>query len=174
MSCSWVSNRADISSALGALGVGLAGNIWGRMFQGTSFIVTAVPILFQLPSGLSNGGLLNFATTGVNGGNTWDSAFTVAQQLITVAIGLVVGYVFLFSLEEEGERRRTELHDDVCMQPFLRRAHSLPIWETERRTDGVLECRASRLWLATNCFPIVPPLPSKWQHPQGYRGYSYS
>jgi uncharacterized membrane protein YjjB (DUF3815 family) len=91
-----ISGRADISSALGALGVGLVGNIWGRLFQGTSFIVTAVPILFQLPSGLSNGGLLNFATTIASSSSTWNSAFTVAQQLITVAIGLVVGYVFIF------------------------------------------------------------------------------
>ena len=48
--------RSDISSALGALVVGLLGNIWGKFFQSTAFIVACVPILFQLPSGLGNVG----------------------------------------------------------------------------------------------------------------------
>lgn len=45
----------------------------------------------QLPSGLGNGGLLNFAATTDNSQASFESGFAVAQQLITVAIGLVVG-----------------------------------------------------------------------------------
>jgi len=82
--------RADISSALGSFVVGLLGNLWGKAFQGTSFIVTVVPVLFQLPSGLGNGGLLNFAAAN-DSTNTLSNGFGVAQQLVVVAIGLVFG-----------------------------------------------------------------------------------
>ncbi|KAH8923061.1 DUF1212-domain-containing protein [Atractiella rhizophila] len=83
--------RSDITSACGAFAVGLLGNLWGKLQQGTSFIVTVVPVLFQLPSGLSNGGLLNFAVTTDNSTASFDSGFVVAEQLITVSIGLTVG-----------------------------------------------------------------------------------
>jgi uncharacterized membrane protein YjjP (DUF1212 family) len=51
-------NRSDIISALGSFCVGLLGNLYGRFFSnGASFPVMVVGILFQLPSGLSAGGL---------------------------------------------------------------------------------------------------------------------
>ena len=40
--------RSDITAALGAVTVGLLGNFYGKLFQSTSFIVTLVPILFQV------------------------------------------------------------------------------------------------------------------------------
>lgn len=111
--------RSDISSALGALVVGLLGNIWGKFFQNTAFIVSCVPILFQLPSGLGNvgvwrdivmkactsladfdfqGGLLNFATTSNDSTAVFASGWSVAQQLISVVIGLVVGLLLSCAL----------------------------------------------------------------------------
>lgn len=77
--------RSDISSAIGAFVVAFIGTLWGKYFQSTAFIVsvtgacchrararllmwqTLIPsfcrclrsgIMFQLPSGLGNGGLL--------------------------------------------------------------------------------------------------------------------
>ncbi|KAG8689911.1 hypothetical protein FRC11_014924 [Ceratobasidium sp. 423] len=86
-------NRSDITSALGSLAVGLAGNIYGRFFNGTAFVVMITGILFQLPSGLANGGLLSFASSNNSIGATYSYAtgFQVAEQLVSVAVGLTVG-----------------------------------------------------------------------------------
>ena len=49
-------------------------------------------ILFQVPSGLGNGGLLTFASQTTAGqSNSYLSGFQTALQLISVAIGLTVG-----------------------------------------------------------------------------------
>lgn len=83
------------------------------MFQSTAFIVAATPIMckalsykscplyllthwcaVQLPSGLGNGGLLNWATTDADDQVVFSSGWSVAQQLIQVVIGLVVGLLF--------------------------------------------------------------------------------
>lgn len=49
-------------------------------------------ILFQLPSGLGNGGLLTFAQEQNEGSTTsYLSGFSTALQLISVSIGLTVG-----------------------------------------------------------------------------------
>jgi len=98
--CGWCANhfaakafptQSSVSSTLGALAVGFLGNLWGKYFQGTAFIVALVPIMFQLPSGLGNGGLLNFAANSENSSAAFSGTFSIAEQLITVALGLVVG-----------------------------------------------------------------------------------
>ncbi|ELU35921.1 hypothetical protein AG1IA_10049 [Rhizoctonia solani AG-1 IA] len=50
-------------------------------------------ILFQLPSGLANGGLLSFASTNnsVGANYSYGTGFQVAEQLVSVAVGLTVG-----------------------------------------------------------------------------------
>lgn len=85
--------RQDITSALGSLCVGILANIYGRIFDGRAFVVAVPGILYQLPSGLSNGGLLNFANVGEGSSATrnFNSGFQVAQSLVEVAIGLVSG-----------------------------------------------------------------------------------
>ncbi|EKC97725.1 hypothetical protein A1Q2_07924 [Trichosporon asahii var. asahii CBS 8904] len=87
--------RSDIVSALGAFTVGILGNIYGRFFSnGASFPVMVTGILLQLPSGLSQGGIFNFAAEGNESKNTtsqYSQGFSVAQQLVSVAIGLTVG-----------------------------------------------------------------------------------
>lgn len=95
--------RADIVSALGAFTVGLLGNLYGRFLSnGASFPVMVTGILMQLPSGLANGGIFNFAAQGqtktqegadvqTDSQQQWSSGFSVAQQLVSVAIGLTVG-----------------------------------------------------------------------------------
>lgn len=39
------STQSSVSSTLGALAVGTLGNLWGKFFQGTGFIVALVPIM---------------------------------------------------------------------------------------------------------------------------------
>ncbi|GAC94744.1 hypothetical protein PHSY_002317 [Pseudozyma hubeiensis SY62] len=86
-----LSRRQDVTAALGSLAVGLMANLYGRMFDGRSFVVSVPGILYQLPSGLSNGGgLLNFANQS-DSSSAFASGFTVAQSLVEVALGLTVG-----------------------------------------------------------------------------------
>lgn len=82
-------NRSDLTSAIGSFVVGTLGHIFGRFSNGSSFPVTVVGILFQLPSGLGNGGIFSFASENQSGsGNAYSDGFQVAEQLVSVAIGL--------------------------------------------------------------------------------------
>ena len=84
--------RQDITSALGSLAVGVLSNVYGRIFDGRAFVVSIPGILYQLPSGLSNGGLLAFASNTTQGGtSSFSSGFSVATSLVEVALGLTVG-----------------------------------------------------------------------------------
>jgi len=85
-------NQSDISAAVGAFAVGVIANIYGRFFRGNAFAVMITGILFQLPSGLGNGGLLHFASQQASGSSaSYLTGFQVALQLISVSIGLTVG-----------------------------------------------------------------------------------
>ncbi|KAI0051865.1 DUF1212-domain-containing protein [Auriscalpium vulgare] len=85
-------NQSDVSAAVGAFAVGLIANVYGRVFNGNAFVVMITGILFQLPSGLGNGGLLHFASEQTSGSSTsYISGFQVALQLVSVSIGLTVG-----------------------------------------------------------------------------------
>ncbi|KAF7985473.1 hypothetical protein HWV62_5241 [Athelia sp. TMB] len=85
-------NQNDISAAVGAFAVGFISNLYGRFFGGNAFVVMITGVLFQVPSGLSNGGLLQFASQQTAGSsNAYLSGFDTALQLISVAIGLTVG-----------------------------------------------------------------------------------
>ncbi|EPQ27914.1 uncharacterized protein PFL1_04658 [Pseudozyma flocculosa PF-1] len=89
-----LSGRQDITAALGSLVVGLAANIYGRVFDGRSFVVAVPGILYQLPSGLSNtngGGILGFANTDNTTTSYSTSGFGVASSLVETALGLTVG-----------------------------------------------------------------------------------
>ncbi|TXT13524.1 hypothetical protein VHUM_00891 [Vanrija humicola] len=88
--------RSDIVSALGSFVVGLLGNLYGRFFsRGAGFPVMVTGILFQLPSGLSQGGIFSFVADASknNSAEQYSTGFGVAQQLVSVAIGLTMrGY----------------------------------------------------------------------------------
>lgn len=84
-------NRADISSALGSFTVGFLGNVYGKFTKGSPFVVMVVGVLIQLPSGLSNnGGLLAFASS-TSSTASYSAGFTTAENLVEIAVGLVVG-----------------------------------------------------------------------------------
>ncbi|EIW52517.1 DUF1212-domain-containing protein [Trametes versicolor FP-101664 SS1] len=87
-------NQSDISAAAGALAVGFVANLYGRFFNGNAFVIMITGILFQLPSGLANGGLFTFVQqqeSGSSSNEAYLSGFQTALQLISVAIGLTVG-----------------------------------------------------------------------------------
>ncbi|OAX39469.1 DUF1212-domain-containing protein [Rhizopogon vinicolor AM-OR11-026] len=85
-------NQSDISAAVGAFAVGFVSNLYGRFFEGNAFVVMITGILFQLPSGLGNGGLFNFVSDQTSGSSSsYSSGFDTALQLISTGIGLTVG-----------------------------------------------------------------------------------
>jgi len=85
-------NQSDISAAVGAFAVGFIANMYSRFFNGNAFVVMITGILFQLPSGLGNGGLLNFVSDQTSGSaSSYLSGFDTALQLISVSVGLTVG-----------------------------------------------------------------------------------
>ncbi|KAJ7187258.1 hypothetical protein C8R46DRAFT_1025147 [Mycena filopes] len=85
-------NQNDISAAVGAFAVGVVANVYARFFSGNAFVIMITGILFQVPSGLGNGGLLTYASKQAAGASTaYLSGFQTALQLISVAIGLTVG-----------------------------------------------------------------------------------
>ncbi|OBZ72872.1 hypothetical protein A0H81_06707 [Grifola frondosa] len=102
-SIGWVTNhftglkfpgQSDISAAVGALAVGFVSNLYGRFFNGNSFVIMITGILFQLPSGLANGGLFTFVSqkdSGSSSTSSYLSGFQTALQLVSVSIGLTVG-----------------------------------------------------------------------------------
>ncbi|KAI0643470.1 DUF1212-domain-containing protein [Trametes meyenii] len=87
-------NQSDISAAAGALAVGFVSNLYGRFCNGNAFVIMITGILFQLPSGLANGGLFSFVhqqESGSSSNEAYLSGFQTALQLISVSIGLTVG-----------------------------------------------------------------------------------
>ncbi|KAJ7127890.1 hypothetical protein C8R44DRAFT_830322 [Mycena epipterygia] len=100
-------NQSDISAAVGAFAVGLVSNLYGRLFSGNAFVIMITGILFQLPSGLGNGGLLTYASEKTAGSSTsYLSGFQTALQLISVAIGLTVGLGLSLALVHPIQSRR--------------------------------------------------------------------
>lgn len=68
----------------------------GKFTRGSPFVVMVAGVLLQLPSGLANGGLLQFAAESTSdneqqASTSYSSGFSTAQSLVEVAIGLTVG-----------------------------------------------------------------------------------
>ncbi|KAF9810817.1 hypothetical protein IEO21_06797 [Rhodonia placenta] len=104
-------NQSDISAAVGGLAVGFISNLYGRFFRnGNAFAVMITGILFQLPSGLANGGLFSFVsdeTAGSSSTESYLSGFDTALQLVSVSIGLTVGLgISLVMVHPVQSRRR--------------------------------------------------------------------
>lgn len=89
-----LANRTDFLAMLSSLAVGVLGSLYGRFFDGRAFVVSVPGMLYQLPSGLGNGGgLLLFAqsNSSTTTSTTFQNGFQVAQTLISTAMGLSVG-----------------------------------------------------------------------------------
>ncbi|KAF9448693.1 DUF1212-domain-containing protein [Macrolepiota fuliginosa MF-IS2] len=118
-SIGWVTNyftgtrfvgQSDITAAVGAFAVGIIANIYARVFSGSNaFVVMITGILFQLPSGLGNDGLLSYASQQASGSTTsYISGFHTAMRLVSVAIGLTVGLGMASVLAHPRQSRRRE------------------------------------------------------------------
>ena len=84
---------------MGSFTVGILANIYGRIFDGRSFVVAVPGILFQLPSGLSGGASFLTQVTNSVASNfsqstpesTVGSGLQVGEQLLNVSLGIAIG-----------------------------------------------------------------------------------
>ncbi|KAE9397500.1 DUF1212-domain-containing protein [Gymnopus androsaceus JB14] len=103
--------QSDFASAVGAFGIGMISNLAGRFLNGNAFTIMITGILFQVPSGLGNNGLLVFVSQQTNStssdSDAYLSGFDTSLQLISVAIGLTIGLgIALFLSHPIPSRRR--------------------------------------------------------------------
>ncbi|KAK7461855.1 pheromone-regulated protein prm10 [Stygiomarasmius scandens] len=101
-------SQSDISAAFGAFAVGIVANLYARFLRGNAFVIMITGILFQVPSGLGQNGLLAFVSQQSTGSTqSYISGFQTALQLVSVAIGLTVGLgIALFLAHPIPSRRR--------------------------------------------------------------------
>jgi len=86
-------------------------NLAGRFLNGNAFTIMITGILFQVPSGLGNNGLVVFVSQRTNStssdSDAYLSGFDTSLQLISVAIGLTIGLgIALFLSHPIPSRRR--------------------------------------------------------------------
>ncbi|KAJ3848190.1 hypothetical protein EV368DRAFT_86897 [Lentinula lateritia] len=88
-------NQADFASAVGFFAIGMISNLAGRFLNGNAFTIMLSGILFQVPSGVGNDGLLVFISQQTDDSGTDSEAYLsriqTSLQLISVAIGLTIG-----------------------------------------------------------------------------------
>ncbi|KAJ3480877.1 hypothetical protein NLI96_g1367 [Meripilus lineatus] len=77
----FIFNRSDMVSCIGAIAVGLLGNLYSRNLGGTAFTSMVTGVLFLVPSGLSQVGGLTAQGNGVD----------IGAAMIAVVIGITVG-----------------------------------------------------------------------------------
>ncbi|TIC72436.1 DUF1212-domain-containing protein [Wallemia mellicola] len=79
--------RADLASALSSFTVGIIGNIIGRLTTMSAYVLMVPGILFVLPSGFGQFGLLSFADVGNDDSATTDATQAIAQNITSIAGG---------------------------------------------------------------------------------------
>ncbi|KAK4699716.1 hypothetical protein P7C70_g6543, partial [Phenoliferia sp. Uapishka_3] len=85
-------DRSDIVSFIGATVIGLLGNIYSRVFNGTSFTAMATGVLFLVPSGIAAAGGLAMSQS--EGGGSYNSGLLIGFRMVQVAIGITIGLFF--------------------------------------------------------------------------------
>ncbi|KAM0751263.1 DUF1212-domain-containing protein, partial [Meredithblackwellia eburnea MCA 4105] len=88
----YIFDRSDIVSFIGATVIGLLGNLYSRVFKGTSFTAMATGVLFLVPSGIAAAGGLAMTQTG--DGNSYNSGLMIGFRMVQVAIGITIGLFF--------------------------------------------------------------------------------
>lgn len=87
-------SHAYLFSAMGSFTVGMLANIYGRIFDGRSFVVAVPGILYQLPSGMTGSvNLYSFATlrNNENGSAEVSQGFQIGASLLNVSLGIAIG-----------------------------------------------------------------------------------
>ena len=116
-------SNAQVANTLGALAIGILGNLYSRFFQGVSAAALLPAIFVQVPSGLAATGSLisgistadqilsNSTASSSNGVSLNDNGivFNVGYSMIQIAVGLTVGLFFSSLLVYPLGKRRSGL-----------------------------------------------------------------
>ena len=82
-------DRSDVVSFIGSFVIGVLGNLYSRVFQGTAFTAMVTGVLFLVPSGVSAAGGLAMSYN--SGGDSYSNGLTIGFRMVQVAIGITVG-----------------------------------------------------------------------------------
>ncbi|WFC99562.1 hypothetical protein MYAM1_002307 [Malassezia yamatoensis] len=96
---SYLTKQIALVGAMGSFTVGLLSNLYGRLFDGRTFVVAVPGILLQLPTGLASSGNTNFISYAQsNSGNATTSSssevtdgLNIGAQLLNVSLGMTIG-----------------------------------------------------------------------------------
>ncbi|GAA5947730.1 hypothetical protein JCM3765_001056 [Sporobolomyces pararoseus] len=100
----FIFERSDIVSFIGATVIGLLGNLYSRLFNGTSFTAMATGVLFLVPGGIAAAGGL--AMSG-GGSDSYNSGLMIGFRMVQVAIGITIGLFFAsFLVYSVGTKKR--------------------------------------------------------------------
>ncbi|KAI3617343.1 hypothetical protein CBS9595_003252 [Malassezia furfur] len=109
----YLTKQIALVGAMGSFTVGVLSNLYGRFFDGRSFVVAVPGVLFQLPTGLASGNI-NFITYAQSSSNDTDTSsssssssaqlnstmsnysevtdgFSIGAQLLNVSLGMTIG-----------------------------------------------------------------------------------
>jgi len=89
LATTFIFDRSDIVSFIGATVIGLLGNLYSRLFNGTAFTAMATGVLFLVPSGIAAAGGL-----AMDGAEGYTSGLSVAFKMLSVSIGITTGLFF--------------------------------------------------------------------------------
>ncbi|GAA5858128.1 hypothetical protein JCM8547_005663 [Rhodosporidiobolus lusitaniae] len=87
----FIFERSDIVSFIGATVIGLLGNLYSRVFNGTSFTAMATGVLFLVPGGIAAAGGLAMSS---GGSDSYNSGLMIGFRMVQVAIGITIGLFF--------------------------------------------------------------------------------
>lgn len=98
----FIQDRGDVTSAVGAFVLGILGNTYSRVFNGTAFTVMITGVTFLVPSTLGYGGGLSFS------GDLYTQGILLGLRMVQVAIGVTIGlFTSALVVYSFGTRKRT-------------------------------------------------------------------
>ncbi|GAA5977520.1 hypothetical protein JCM11641_000987 [Rhodosporidiobolus odoratus] len=100
----FIFERSDVVSFIGATVIGLLGNLYSRIFNGTSFTAMASGVLFLVPGGIAAAGGLAMSS---GGSDSYNSGLMIGFRMVQVAIGITIGLFFAsFLVYSVGTKRK--------------------------------------------------------------------
>ncbi|GAA6003791.1 hypothetical protein JCM10207_003601 [Rhodosporidiobolus poonsookiae] len=100
----FIFERSDIVSFIGATVIGLLGNLYSRVFNGTAFTAMATGVLFLVPGGIAAAGGLAMSS---GSSDSYNSGLLIGFRMVQVAIGITIGLFFSsFIIYSVGTKRK--------------------------------------------------------------------
>ncbi|KAH7108310.1 DUF1212-domain-containing protein [Auriculariales sp. MPI-PUGE-AT-0066] len=100
----YIMDRGDVTSFIGAFVLGILGNLYSRMFQGTAFTSMITGVVFLVPSSLGAGGGLSFT------GDLFTQGILLGLRMVQIAIGVTIGlFTSALVVYSFGSRKQTSI-----------------------------------------------------------------